>query len=69
MQKLYISLIVHFGDPTFSDSLKFNILSQIQDKNPDMIIFAGDLTYSGHINEYDNANEFIKEYKKLCANY
>jgi putative phosphoesterase len=56
---------VHFGDPTFSDNLKFNILSQIQDKNPDMIIFAGDLTYTGHLNEYDNAKEFIDELKSI----
>ena len=38
---------VHFGDPTHSDELVYNLTSQIEEENPDMIIFAGDLTYRG----------------------
>ena len=35
---------IHFGDVTFSTSLKDNALKQIEDENPDLIIVCGDLT-------------------------
>jgi len=60
---------VHFGDPTFSDELKFNLLLQIQNENPDMIIFAGDLTYNGYLSEYNNVKEFIDELNSISETH
>lgn len=60
---------VHFGDATFSDDLKFKILRQIRDENPDMIMFAGDLTYHGYRSEYNNAQEFIDELRSVSETH
>ncbi|AEG19386.1 metallophosphoesterase family protein [Methanobacterium paludis] len=60
---------VHFGDPTHSDELVYNLTSQIEEENPDMVIFAGDLTYGGFISEYNNAKNFIEELKSITETH
>lgn len=57
---------VHFGDPTHSDDLVYNLISQVEEENPDMIIFAGDLTYNGFISEYIEAKNFIEELNSIA---
>jgi len=60
---------VHFGDSTFSDGLKSNLLTQLEDGNPDLLIFAGDLTASGHAHEYEQALEFVDELKSITKTH
>jgi 3',5'-cyclic AMP phosphodiesterase CpdA len=60
---------LHFGDSTFSEELKSNLLTQLQDKNPDLIIFAGDLTAEGYKHEYEQAMEFIDELNSIAQTY
>lgn len=56
---------VHFGDITFSEVLKSNLLAQLEDANPDLLIFAGDLTASGFFHEYGEACEFVDELQSI----
>ena len=60
---------VHFGDSTFSDGLKSNLLAQLEDDNPDLLIFAGDLTASGYAHEYEQALEFVDELKSITKTH
>ncbi|MCQ8904828.1 MAG: metallophosphoesterase, partial [Methanothermobacter sp.] len=39
---------VHFGEKNFSDQLRDNLLSQLENENPDLIIVSGDLTTEGY---------------------
>jgi len=54
---------IHFGDVTFSTSLKDNALKQIEDENPDLIIVSGDLTNDGYSHQCEDAANFINELK------
>ena len=56
---------IHFGEKTFSLELKNNLLSQVTNENPDLIILSGDLTTEGYLHEYDDAAEFIDELKSI----
>lgn len=60
---------VHFGDNTFSLELKSNLLAQLDDENPDLLIFAGDLTASGYAHEYEQALEFVDELKSITKTH
>ena len=60
---------VHFGDTTFSLELKSNLLAQLEDENPDLLIFAGDLTASGYAHEYEQALEFVDELKSITKTH
>jgi 3',5'-cyclic-AMP phosphodiesterase len=60
---------VHFGDPTHSDDLLRNLKSQIEEANPDVIILSGDLTYSGFINEYTEARNFIEDLRSTAETH
>lgn len=60
---------IHFGDNTFSDELKSNLLNQLSDKNPDLLIFAGDLTSSGYLHEYEQALEFVDDLNDITKTY
>lgn len=60
---------MHFGDSTFSDVLKNNLLAQLKDENPDLLIFAGDLTANGYEHEYIQAREFIDELNTITKTY
>ncbi len=35
---------IHFGEKNFSDTLKDNLIRQLEDENPDLIVVSGDLT-------------------------
>jgi Icc protein len=66
LQKKIIQLSdIHFGDNTFSIELKNNLISQITDENPDLIIVSGDVTDQGYVDEYDSAAEFVDELKSI----
>jgi 3',5'-cyclic AMP phosphodiesterase CpdA len=60
---------VHFGDITFSNVLKSNLMAQLEDANPDLLIFAGDLTASGFFHEYEEASEFVDELKSITKTH
>ncbi|AXV40653.1 metallophosphoesterase [Methanobacterium sp. BAmetb5] len=60
---------VHFGDITFSHQLKSNLLNQLEDANPDLLIFAGDITASGFQHEYEESLEFVDELKSLTKTH
>lgn len=60
---------VHFGDPTHSYDLVCNLKSQIEEENPDIIIFSGDLTYNGFMNEYNDVSNFIDELRSITETY
>lgn len=56
---------VHFGDDTFSEELKSKLISQIESANPDLLIFAGDLTASGYFHEYEEAAAFVDQLRSI----
>ncbi len=60
---------LHFGEYKFSETLKENLLVQITEENPDIIIISGDITSKGYINEYVMAKEFINELKSISEVY
>ncbi|UTB33519.1 MAG: metallophosphoesterase [Methanobacterium sp. ERen5] len=66
MQKKIIQISdIHFGEKTFSMELKNNLLRQVSDENPDLIIVSGDLTTEGYSHEYDDAAEFVDELNSI----
>lgn len=52
---------IHFGEKNFSLQLKDNLLNQLEDENPDLIIVSGDLTTEGYVHEYEQAAEFVDQ--------
>jgi Icc protein len=52
---------IHFGEKTFSSNLKNNLIKQIANENPDMIIISGDLTTQGYLTEYNDASSFLDD--------
>ena len=60
---------IHFGEKNFSNDLKNNLLSQLEDENPDLIIAAGDMTTQGYAHEYEDASTFIDELKAITQTH
>ena len=56
---------IHFGEKTFSNDLKNNLLKQVANENPDLIVLSGDLTTQGYVNEYNDASNFVDELKSI----
>jgi Icc protein len=56
---------VHFGEKTFSNDLKNNLLKQIANANPDLFVLSGDLTTQGYVDEYNDAANFVDELKSI----
>lgn len=66
MQKKIIQISdIHFGEKTFSQDLKHNLLKQITDENPDLIVVSGDLTTEGYVHEYEDAATFVGELRDI----
>ncbi len=66
MQKKIIQVSdIHFGEKTFSQDLKNNLLKQVTDENPDLIIVSGDLTTQGYVHEYNDASTFLDELQSI----
>ncbi|HTX61526.1 MAG TPA: metallophosphoesterase [Methanobacterium sp.] len=60
---------LHFSEYTYSEDLKNNLLAQVEDENPDLIIVSGDITSQGYTEEYIKAREFINELKSISEIY
>ncbi len=60
---------IHFGEKTFSSDLKNNLLKQIGNENPDLIVISGDLTTQGYVNEYNDAAIFLDELKSITETH
>jgi putative phosphoesterase len=60
---------LHFEEYKFSEELKNNLLEQVSDENPDLIIISGDITAQGYVNEFIKAKEFIDELKSTAEVY
>jgi len=60
---------IHFGERTFSSELKNNLLKQISNENPDLIVISGDLTTQGYVNEYNDAAIFLDELKSITETH
>ncbi len=60
---------VHFGEKNFSQDLKNNLLKQLQDENPDLIVVAGDLTTEGYAHEYNDAAAFVDELRTITETH
>jgi Icc protein len=60
---------IHFGEKTFSLELKNNLLSQLEEENPDLIIVSGDLTTQGYVHEYEDAHEFVEDLRNITNTY
>ncbi len=69
MQKKIIQLSdIHFGEKTFSQDLKNNLLKQVTNENPDLTIVSADLTTQGYIHEYNDATTFLDELNSGTTN-
>ncbi|HMK54570.1 MAG TPA: metallophosphoesterase [Methanobacteriaceae archaeon] len=60
---------IHFGEKTFSHDLKNNVLKQLTEENPDLIVLSGDLTTNGYLHEYEDASTFLGELKDISNTY
>ena len=60
---------IHFGEKNFSLQLKDNLLNQLEDENPDLIIVSGDLTTEGYVHEYEQAAEFVDQLRSITSTY
>jgi 3',5'-cyclic AMP phosphodiesterase CpdA len=60
---------IHFGEKNFSQHLKNNLLNQLKEENPDLIIVSGDLTTEGYVHEYEQAAEFVDELRSITSTY
>ena len=70
MQKKIIQVSdIHFGETTFSHELKNNLIKQVKEENPDIIIVSGDLTTQGYLNEYNDAATFLDDLKSITKTY
>jgi len=43
---------LHFEEYKFSEELKNNLLKQVSEENPDLIVISGDITAQGYVEEY-----------------
>lgn len=69
MKKILHMSDLHFGEYKFQEELKDNLLEQVTQENPDMIIISGDITSQGYVEEYVLAKEFIDELKSTTDTY
>ena len=70
MQKKIIQVSdIHFGEKTFSSNLKNNLIKQIANENPDLIIISGDLTTQGYLTEYNDASTFLDDLKSITETH
>jgi 3',5'-cyclic AMP phosphodiesterase CpdA len=60
---------IHFGEKTFSKDLKNNLLKQVTNENPDLIIVSGDLTTEGYAHEYNDATSFLEELRSISETH
>ena len=60
---------VHFDEKNFSNDLKNDLFNQLENKNPDLIIAAGDMTTEGYAHEYEDALAFIDELKAIIPTH
>jgi 3',5'-cyclic AMP phosphodiesterase CpdA len=60
---------IHFGEKTFSHDLKNNLIKQLANENPDLIIISGDITTNGYLHEYEDASIFLEEIKSVSDSY
>jgi len=60
---------LHFEEYKFSEELKNNLLEQVSEENPDLIVISGDITAQGYVEEYVKAKEFIDELKSTAEVY
>ncbi len=60
---------VHFGEKNFSHELKNNLLGQLENENPDLVIVSGDLTTNGYPHEYEEAAAFIDQLRSITKTY
>jgi 3',5'-cyclic AMP phosphodiesterase CpdA len=60
---------IHFGEKNFSQQLKDNLLNQLEEENPDLIIVSGDLTTEGYVHEYEQAGEFVEQLRSITSTY
>lgn len=60
---------VHVGALTFSNDLKNNLTNQIEEENPDFIIFAGDVTDHGYRREYEDSIGFLEELRSTAETH
>ncbi|MEN6593257.1 MAG: metallophosphoesterase, partial [Methanobacterium sp.] len=60
---------LHFEEYKFSEELKNNLLEQVSEENPDLIVISGDITAQGYVEEYVKAKEFIDELKSTAKVY
>ena len=70
MQKKIIQVSdIHFGEKTFSPNLKNNLIKQVANENPDLIIISGDLTTQGYLTEYNDASTFLDDLKSITETH
>jgi len=60
---------IHFGEKNFSDTLKDNLIRQLEDENPDLIVVSGDLTTEGYAHEYELAAAFADALREITSTY
>jgi len=60
---------IHFGEKTFSQGLKNNLIKQITEENPDLIIISGDITTQGYLNEYNDVSTFLDDLKSVTETH
>lgn len=60
---------LHFGEYKFSEELENNLLEQVREENPDMIVISGDVTAQGYVEEYVKAKEYIDQLKSIAETY
>jgi Icc protein len=60
---------IHFGEKTFSPNLKNNLIKQVANENPDLIIISGDLTTQGYLTEYNDASTFLDDLKSITETH
>ncbi len=60
---------IHFGEKTFSQRLKNNLIKQVTNENPDLIIISGDITSEGYLTEYKDASIFLDDLKSITETH
>ncbi len=53
----------------FSSNLKNNLIKQVANENPDLIIISGDLTTQGYLTEYNDASTFLDDLKSITETH
>ena len=58
---------VHYGSTVFINEIK-NIVQRINDQNPDVVVFTGDIFEDDVVISDDNLNQLFEELNKIKAN-